>query len=402
MKSKVRTTALTCLVLLLFSFVFFRYGGRSVSLHALTVGFLYAGDESTPYTYGFLRAQENLEEAYPREVKTYTQSNVPEEKVKEALLFLIKKGCTLIFTNSRSSLFQEVAATHPQVQFCQLSLKPYEGEKEPLENYHTFQAETYQARYLSGIIAGFKLQDLVESRVITPVAATLGFVACSPSAEDISAYTAFFLGVRHVMPKATMKVYYTGEHNNYFLEKACTEKLIQEGCQVISQSTDSLGPAIACENSFSLRKAYFIGYNQPLQKLAPASCLSSIAPDYTPYIQGAARALLAGESIEKMVAGNLHPGNDLSASFSEGWLSLLDVNFALLPYAVQRNINQTLGSLHKNPGLVFSGNYLGVSPWDENDTWDLNTPYEENKNSSSPTFHYVLKDVIKTEDFEMP
>ena len=407
MKNKVITTALTSLVLLFLAYVFFRYSGRTVTLHTLKVGFLYESDESNPSTNIFIRAEEDLEEAYPRQVITYTRSNVPEEEVEGSLLSLMKEGCSIIFTNSPSPHVKSFAKTHPKVQFCQVSPGLKEGEKEPLkeeekylDNYHTFQAELYQARYLSGIIAGLKLQDLVETRVITPEAALLGYVASSPKPEVISGFTAFFLGVRHFMPHATMKVYYTGEENNYYREKACTEALIREGCQVISQHTNTIGPAMACEESFSLKKAYFIAYNQGMTNLAPSSCLASIAPNWTPYVQGAVNALMAGEPIEKMVPGNLHDENDLSAGFEEDWLQLIDINYALLPYAVQKSISQTTSNLSKNPDLVFSGDYLGVSPWDETDTWDLNTPYEENKDSSFATFHYILKDVITAEEFK--
>lgn len=47
--------------------------------------------------------------------------------------------------------------------------------------------------------------------------------------------------------------------------------------------------------------------------------------------------------------------------------------------------------------MYFRGIISGVDPEDDADQISLKKEYKENEKSSAPTFHYVLKDVIKIE-----
>jgi basic membrane lipoprotein Med (substrate-binding protein (PBP1-ABC) superfamily) len=94
-----------------------------------------------------------------------------------------------------------------------------------------------------------KMKELIKEGVITEQQAKIGYVAAYPYAEVISGYTAFLLGVRSVVPDAVMTVRYTNKWNDYRTEKKYAKGLIDEGCVIISQHSDTAGPATACEET---------------------------------------------------------------------------------------------------------------------------------------------------------
>ena len=142
----------------------------------------------------------------------------------------------------------KLAPEYPNTQFCQTSYMDMRDKTVP-ENYHTFKGEAYQGRYVSGIAAGMKIDQMINEGIITEEDAKVGFVAAFPTSEVISGYTAFLMGVRSVVPTAVMKVTYTHTWSSYALEKRAAQQLIGDGCVVVSQYTDTIGPAIACEES---------------------------------------------------------------------------------------------------------------------------------------------------------
>lgn len=359
------------------------------------VGFVYDGDESAPYTNNFIKAQKKLDE-YESEGKitTVAKPNIPEEYCEQAIQELIDEGCNLIITTSYG--YQETAKSfaerYPDVQFCEATGD--NANDEPLDNYHTFMGEIYQGRYVSGIVAGMKLKELIDTGVISEDQAKLGYVGAFPYAEVISGYTAFILGVRSIVPTATMDVEYTGTWSSYKLEKKCAEDLIGRGCVVISQHSDTTGPAVACENAADQGKTiYHVGYNQSMIDVAPTTTLISSRIDWSEYIVAAANAVLNGDNIEDSVVGNVN-GHDVGAGFDEGWVQMLEINSLIAADGTEAAVDEAIEKLKKGQLEVFKGDYIGVNPIDDSDVIDLNTGYEENKDASAPSFHYILKDVI--------
>lgn len=363
----------------------------------IKVGFVYVDDDSTAYTYNFIRAQNAIEAAYGEQVETVAKYNVPEGQETPALQELADEGCSLIFTTSYGygEGTKKFAAAHPDIQFCQATCD--NACKEPvLSNYHNFMGEIYQGRYVSGIVAGLKLKELIEVGLITPQEAKIGYVGAYPYAEVISGYTAFFLGVRSIVPQAVMTVKYTNSWNDYMLEKKYAEQLIREGCVIISQHSDTAGPAVACEQTDSSQIVYLVAYNQSMADVAPTTYLTGCKINWEPYILGAVQAVLAERSIEECVEGTVH-GQDVSAGFSEGWVEMLELNHVVATIGTQKKVDEAINAFQQGKINVFQGDYIGVNPYDETDTYDLNKGYEENKSSSAPTFGYVLKDVIQIE-----
>lgn len=398
MKNKRKTVGIIIVVILV-AFLAITMGSAYYEEYkhdnTVTVGFIYDNDESTPYSYSFYKAQEELHETYKGRIKTLMASNILEENMANQINKMASEGCDIIFTNNYANI-RPMADKYPDIQFCQVSNDPYDPE-EARPNYHTFKGEIYQGRYVSGVVAGMKLQQMINEHKIKPDEALVGFVAAYPYAEVISGYTAFFLGIRSVVPNALMKVRYTGIWSSYTMEKACAEELLDEGCVILSQHTDTTGPALACEERYS-REVYFVSCNMDMTDLASYTCLTGVRINWTPYIIEAVKAVMENKKIEDVVEGNVHSLNDMSAGFDQNWVELTKVNEELMPDGWEKKVEETIEAIESGQCQVFYGNYTGVNPLDKNDTIDLREGFTENSDSSIPAFHYVLNDVIEVEN----
>ncbi|MBO5303994.1 MAG: BMP family ABC transporter substrate-binding protein [Lachnospiraceae bacterium] len=364
----------------------------------IKVGFVYVGDASTAYTCNFLRAQLAIETEYGNQAEVIAKYNVAEGNESIALQELVDAGCTLIFTTSfgYGESAKEYAKMYPNVQFCQATCT--NANTEPvLENYHTFMGAIYQGRYISGVVAGMKLKELIDSGMLSAGQAKIGYVGAYPFAEVISGYTAFFLGVRSVIPEAEMTVKYTNTWSSYTLEKACAKELIEEGCVIIAQHSDTVGPAAACEETEKTQIVYHVGYNQSMLNVAPSTYLTGSRIDWKPYILSAVEAVLAEKDIESYLKGNIH-GNDAGAGFDEGWVQMLELNELVAAEGTKEKVAELIEEFKDGNLNVFQGEYIGVNPYDKTDILDLREGYIENETCSAPTFSYVLEDVITVEE----
>ncbi len=393
MKRVYITTAITCLIILAGFLIAFRLLNLTGGKEHLTVGFVYDNDESTPYTYNFSLAKDAIEKKYGEKVDIITSSNALDDEIEEPLRELADAGCDIIFFNGYSELVVKLAPEYPDIQFCQTSYMDMNGVTTP-KNYHTFKGEAYQGRYVSGIISGLKIKEMIEEGVITKDKARLGFVAAFPTSEVISGYTAFLLGARSVVPECTMQVCYTHTWSSYALEKSAADKLIKNGCVIISQHTDTIGPAIACEELSEKRPVYFVGYNQSMSEVAPATSLVTSRICWEPYVLSAVDAVMMNKNIESNVSGRIH-GRDVSAGFEYGWVEMDDLNLQVAAEGSYELMKEAIAEFTKGKNdFVFKGDLKGVNPNDPTDTIDLKEGYTENENSSYPLFYYILDDII--------
>ena len=365
-------------------------------IETIKVGFIYDNDESTPYTHNFILAQRALEKELGEKVRIYTRSNVPDVGALDASQELVELGCRIIFTNNYSDEIVEAAKAFPQVQFCQSGYNAGSHENNP-DNYHTFNGTIYQGRYVTGVAAGMKLKDMIDSGVLTADEALVGYVSAFPSVEIVSGYTAFLLGVRSVVPQAVMRVRYTGVWSSYSREKATARALIEEGCVLIAQHTDTIGPAVACEEAAATHRVFHVGYNQNMIDVAPNTSLISTRVNWVPYVVAATHAVLEGREIEKSMPGSVH-GNDVCAGLDQGWVDVMELNRQIAAYGTEERVNRTIEALKKGTIEVFKGDYFGVSLSDPKDVIDLSYGYKENETTSWPTFDYLLKDIITVEE----
>lgn len=364
---------------------------------SLKVGFIYNGDAGTAYTNNFLLAEEDIKKQFGDNVEFLARYNVSESEAERQLEELAKEGCNIIFATSYGygEKTKEMAGKYPDIQFCQATCM--NANDEPYySNYHTYMGTVYQGRYVAGIVAGMKLKELIDNGDLKKEQARVGYVGAYPYPEVISGYTAFFLGVRSIVPETVMTVKYTNSWNNYTLEKKFAKSLIEDGCVIISQHSDTAGPAVACEQMKQNYKVYHVGYNQSMTDIAPITSLFSFRIDWGYYEIAAIQAVMSGKKIEDVVDGNVN-GNDAWAGFDKDWIRILDINEIIAADGTKEKVEEAINRFKNEEFIVFQGDYIGVNPYDETDVIDLKNGYIENEKNSAPTFGYVLKDVITIE-----
>lgn len=395
MKQNFTVTLLTSIAVLICFYAFSSFiKPLEKDAEPLKVGFVYDSDASTPYSYNFIRAQKEAENLFGDRIQTFVKNNVPESDCEGAIQELIDEKCGLIITNSYGfgETAKKLAQKNPEIQFCAATCD--NANTEPFcSNYHTFMGEIYQGRYISGAVAGLKLRELIKNNIITPEQAKLGYVAAYPYPEVISGYTAFFLGARSFCPTATMEVIYSNTWCNYSLEKEIARRLIDDDCIIISQHSDTIGPATVCEEAGLTKTVYHIGYNHSMMDIAPTTSLISTRINWIPYITGAIKAVLEHKKIEHRIGGHIH-GNDIGAGLKKNWVQVLECNKSYIAPNTEKTIRHIEKNFIRGRQKVFYGNYIGVNPNNPDDTYNLSSEYKENRNSSAPTFNYILKDVI--------
>lgn len=361
----------------------------------IKIGFVYVGDSSDSYTNNLLKAQNAIEKQFGEKVTIDSKFNVAEDKAGAVMEHLVEEECDIIFSTSYNfgEAAKACAGKFPEVEFCQIGCSNA-NEEPKLKNYHTFMGAVYQGRYISGVAAGMKLKELIESGSITAEQAKIGFIGAYPYTEVITSFTSFLLGVRSVVPEAVMTVRYTHSWANYQLEKELARELIdEEGCVIISQHTDTEGPAIACEETDRRKIVYYVSFNADTHNVAPTTYLVGSRINWAPYMTEAVGAVLRGKSIESCVNGRVI-GNDVGAGFEKDWVQMLQLNEFTAAKGTKERINELIKQFEEGKIMVFKGDYTGVNPNDPSDVIDLRNGYRENEKCSAPSFRYILDDVI--------
>ena len=130
-----------------------------------------------------------------------------------------------------------------------------------------------------------------------------------------------------------------------------------------------------------------------MSDVAPTTSLISCRINWTPYLEQAVRAVISGKRIESVVKSKLK-GNDSAFGFDKDWVEMLGTNRIIVSPEMSSEIEKLERQFSSGKLTVFKGNFIGVNPFDENDVWNLNTPFYENKEQSSPSFNYILQDCI--------
>ena len=395
-KAYVVTFITAILTIVLFYFVAAEVKKTNVG-NKVKIGVVYVGDASNAYTHNFIKAITTIENTYGEDVEILSKYNIPEGEEEKEILDLAESGCDIIFGTSfgYAGSMKKTAQAYPDIEFCQAT--GTNANEDPIvKNYHTFMGEIYQGRYAAGVVAGMKLRQLIDDGVISEEDARIGYVAAFPYAEVISGYTAFLMGVRSEVDSAVMYVKYTNSWSDYLLEKQYANELIDEGCILISQHSDTTGPAVACEERDVKTVVYHVGYNISMIDVAPTTSLVSSRINWEPYMSAAVDAMVHDDPIEDHVKGNKF-GKDVGAGFDRGWVQMLRINESIAAPGTKQRIDSVIEDLNNGTLDVFKGDYTGKDPFDPTDTIDLRNGYRENATSSAPTFHYVLDDCIVVE-----
>ena len=258
----------------------------------IKVGYIYIGDENEGYTAAHYEgAKEMMAELGLSEDQVIIKWNIPEtEEAYDAAVDLAEAGCNIIFANSFSfeSYVIQAASEYPDVQFCHAT--GFQAASCGLSNMHNYFTSIYEARYVSGVVAGLKLNAMIADGTITEDTCKIGYVGAFPYAEVISGYTSFFLGVRSVCPSATMDVKFTISWASYDLEKEAAEALVAQGCVLIAQHADTTGAPTACQ----ALGVPCVGYNVSMNEVAPDSALTSSSNNWGIYNTYAVKSVIDG------------------------------------------------------------------------------------------------------------
>ena len=276
------------------------------------VGFITLHDENSTYDLNFINAAKEAAEALGVEYTLVT--NVPEgQECYDKAAELADAGCNIIFADSfgHEDYMIQAAKEFPDVQFCHST--GTKAHTEGLDNYHNAFASIYEGRYLAGVVAGLKLNEMIENGEFTAEEAKIGYVGAFTYAEVISGYTSFFLGARSVCPTVTMEVTFTGSWYDETAEKEGAQKLINNGCKLISQHADSMGAPTACETA----GVPDVSYNGSTMAACPNTYLVSSRIDWAPYYIYAITACANGEAIDKDWTGTLQTGSVVLTELNE-------------------------------------------------------------------------------------
>jgi len=281
----------------------------------LKIGVILIGDETEGYTKahmdGISGAAKELGIADSQIIWKYT---VPETSAcLDAANDLVAQGCSVVISNSygHQSYMVQAAETHTNVTFVSMT-GDFAGIS-GLDNFKNGFTKVYEARYVSGVVAGLKLQQLLADGTLTkdtqPASfdadgnVKIGYVGAFNYAEVVSGYTAFFLGVRSIVPNVVMEVNYTSSWFDIDKEAAAAEALIANGCVIIGQHADSTGAPSATQKLLDSGKiCYSVGYNIDMLATAPTAALTSPTNTWSKFYAQLFKSVMDGTEFPADVA----------------------------------------------------------------------------------------------------
>lgn len=241
----------------------------------LKVGFVYVspvGDAGWSYSHDVGR---QAVETLPGVDVKYLEAVNEGADSERVFLNMARKKYDLIFATSFGYMdpMLKTSKKFPKTVFMHCS--GYKTSK----NMGNYFGRMYQARYLSGMVAG----SMTKSNV-------LGYVAAFPIPEVIRGINAFTLGVKAVNPKAEVRVVWTKTWYDPAKEKEGAKSLLDIGADVIAQHQDSPGPQEAAQE----RGAYSVGYNTDMSAFAPKAHLVAPIWNWAPFYVDVVNQVKAG------------------------------------------------------------------------------------------------------------
>ena len=309
-------------------------------------GFIFLHDENSTYDKNFMEAAE--EACKKLGVEIVKKTNIPEtNECYEAAADLVDSGCNVIFADSfgHETYILKAAKEFTNVQFCHAT--GTKAHTENLANYHNAFASIYEGRYLAGVAAGLKLNEMIAAGKFTADQAKMGYVGAFTYAEVISGYTSFYLGAKSVCPSVTMEVSFTGSWYDEALEKEAATKLINNGCKLISQHADSMGAPTACETAGVPN----VSYNGSTVSACPNTFIVSSRINWEPYYEYMIKCVQEGKAIDK----------DWTGTLSTDSVVLTDVNDKAAAKDTQAKIDAVKADLESGKIHVFDTSTFTVT-----------------------------------------
>ena len=308
-------------------------GEGGISKEQIKVGVLYLSDpdEGSGYSYthdlGVKGMQENLllsDDQIERKIVDDTD----EDGTKKAIEECVSDGCNIIFTTSWGymQVTADMAEKYPDVYFSHGT-----GYMSNGKNFNNYFGRIYQARYLSGIVAGMNTKNN-----------KIGYVAAqdSSNAEVTGGIDAFAIGVESVNPKAKIYVDVTNSWYDEKKEKKASERLLSMGCDVMTQHCDTSYPQTLAQE----KGVYGIGYNSDMSKETPKSCLTSVIWNWSAYYTAAVKSVIDGT----------WDGSNYYGGMAEGLVEITDLaSFAA--DGTQQKVDEATAEILSGQNNVFDG-----------------------------------------------
>ncbi len=325
----------------------------------LKVGTILVGDETEGYTLAHMNGMNAAVEVLKKEginVQIVNKKKIPEsDAVATNCNDLIADGCTAIVTNSygHQNFFGNVIKDNPNVTF--VSMTGDLAASSNLPNYFNAFTDIYESRYVSGVIAGMKLKELIDNGTVTKEALPtafdedgnikIGYVGAFAYAEVVSGYTAFFLGIQSVVENVSMTVKYTNSWFSEEREASVADYLMSQGCVIIGQHADSTGAPAAVQDAFQKKGTvcFSVGYNVDMRDVAADVILTSPTNNWEVYYEYLFRTLAEGKTVEQdwakgysekavgttelgkaAAAGTAEKVSEVSAKIASGELKVFD------------------------------------------------------------------------------
>ena len=306
------------------------------------IGVILLHDEQSTYDLNFMRGVEAAVQALGmKKSQIIYRKNVDEsDAAYEAACELADMGCGVVFADSfgHEEFLLKAAREYPNVQFCHATGTNAHTANQP--NFHNAFASIYEGRYLAGVAAGLKLNEMIAANKITAKEAVIGYVGAFTYEEVVSGYTSFYLGAKSVCPSVTMKVKFTGSWYHETREKSYALELIDtEKCVLISQHADSMGAPSACEE----RGVPNVSYNGSTVADCPDTFIVSSYIDWSPYFQ----------YIITSAKNNTAIDTDWTGTISTGSVKLTDINTAAAAAGTAEAIANAKAALENGTLHVF-------------------------------------------------
>lgn len=312
--------------------------------NTVKVGLLCIGDENDQgYTYNFIRGRDEATELLKADginVEWVTKYNVREDSsCVDANIEAAEEGCQIIINNSYGfePYMLEVVDEYPDIEFisCTNCASAFDGR----DNTHNAFADIYEGRYVAGVVAGLKLQQMIDEGTITPEQAIIGYVGAYSFAEVISGFTSYYLGAKSVCPSVTMLVSFVGSWSDATAESDAALALADRGCVMISQHSDNTTPATAAQS----KGVFHTGYNNDMTGIAPQASLISTRIDWGIYFYEAIKAYVEGNEIPQ----------DWCKGMAEGAVVMTELNEAIAAPGTREKMDEVIAAISNGSIEVF-------------------------------------------------
>lgn len=371
---------------------------KEKSASNIKVGFIFIGDENEGYTAAHYNGAKEMQKALGlKDNQLIVKWTIKEDEgAYDAAVDLVDQGCNIIFANSfgHEPYMIQAAKEFPDVQFCHATGAG--AASSGCKNMHNYFTNVYESRYVSGVVAGLKLNEMIEQGKITPEEAVMGYVGAYPYAEVISGFTSFYLGAKSVCPTVTMKVTYTNSWADMSLEQEAANSLIANKCVLISQHADTTGAPTACEAA----GVPCVGYNVDMIPVASNTALTSASINWAPYYTYAVQCVLDKKDIDV----------DWCQGYKEGADKITELNKNAIAEGTEAKVAEVEAAIKDGSLKVFDTSTFTIGgssledlvasdPDNYGAAKDLISGgyYHESEQKSAPSFGFIIDGITAVE-----